>query len=67
MTKLNEQLWLSSFNSEQKHIYYKLKEHYREEFDSFMSTPNKLFRNRAPIDLLSTKDYSYFHQFAENA
>lgn len=31
--------------------------------ETWLSTPNKLFRNRPPIDLLLSENYDYFERF----
>ncbi len=53
----------NSLNDKQKQILEALKKHYGSSLDMFMSTPNRLFRNRTPFDLLMSGDYEYFSQF----
>ncbi|NBP02107.1 MAG: hypothetical protein EBU90_18645 [Proteobacteria bacterium] len=53
----------SCLNKNQQKILDTIKSIYKEETDLFMSTPNKYFRGRPPIEMLLSKDYSYFNPF----
>lgn len=53
----------SHLNKQQQEILDTIKSIYKEETDLFMSTPNKYFRGRPPIEMLLNKDYTYFGPF----
>lgn len=52
----------SSLNSKQQEVMDKLRliAGSERELDLWLSTPNKEFRGRAPIDLLQQEEYQYF-------
>jgi len=35
----------------------------QEKLNIFLSSPNKLFNMRTPLEMLITKNFDYFHQF----
>ncbi|NBW58403.1 hypothetical protein EBR43_11645 [bacterium] len=53
----------SHLNVDQQQILNAIRSIYKEETDHFMSTPNKYFRGRAPIEMLLNKDFTYFKPF----
>lgn len=57
------------FNSKQKDIYINLLKEFESEpqLQTWLSLPNKLFRNRAPIDVLLSQNYDYFDRFLETS
>jgi hypothetical protein len=52
--------------AEKNKILKELENKLDKNLDLFMSTPNKLFRNRPPLELLNSNDFSYFYQFLKN-
>jgi len=52
-----------SLNDTQKKIYDNLKEYAGNELNLFMSTPNKMFNNRTPLDMLLSGNFDYFVPF----
>lgn len=38
-----------------------------EQLDIWMSTPNKSFRNMAPIDVLKASNFDYFDRFFDSS
>lgn len=53
---------MHSLNDKQKKILESLRE-LTDNLDLFMSTPNPLFRNKTPIEMLLQEEYQYFEQF----
>jgi hypothetical protein len=53
----------NSLNDKQKQILKALQKQFGKDLDVWMSTPNRLFRNRTPFDLLMSGCYEYFSQF----
>ena len=53
----------NSLNDKQKQILEALKKQFGNDLDLWMSTPNRQFRNRTPLDLLMSGSYDYFSQF----
>jgi hypothetical protein len=37
----------------------------QEQLNLFLSTPNKLFNMRPPLEMLLTKNYDFFNQFVK--
>lgn len=37
----------------------------QEQLNIFLSTPNKLFNMRPPLEMLLTKNYDFFNQFVK--
>ena len=37
----------------------------QESLNSFLSTPNKLFNMRTPLEMLLTRNYDFFNQFVK--
>jgi uncharacterized protein (DUF2384 family) len=60
---------LSELSVKQKSIYDKLDKIFesQEQLHMWLSLPNKLFRNKAPIDVLLSSNYDYFDRFFENS
>ena len=60
---------LSELSVKQKSIYDKLDKIFesQEQLNMWLSLPNKLFRNKAPIDILLSSNYDYFDRFFENS
>lgn len=54
---------MDNLNSKQKQILELLKDYSGPELDYFMSTPNKYFRGRTPLEMLLNEDYTYFYQY----
>jgi len=52
-------------NDKKEQILNKLKEIFENEesMKVWLSIPNKLFKNRPPIDLLESSNYDYFERF----
>lgn len=48
---------------EQQKYLKKVKEFAKEEADIWLSTPNKSFNNKCPLDLLLSGNYDYFDRF----
>lgn len=57
----------SHLNPDQQQILEAIKTIYKQETDVFMSTPNKYFRGRPPIEMLLNKDYTYFIPYINKA
>jgi len=53
----------SNLNNKQKQILEALKDYSGAELDLFLSTPNKYFRGRTPLEMLLNEEYTYFYQF----
>lgn len=49
----------------QKELLIQLEKHFgsKELVDKWLSTPNKLFRSKIPLDFLIQEHYDYFKQF----
>lgn len=47
-------------NEKQQQYLKKIREFAREETDVWLSTPNKSFGGRCPLDLLISENYDYF-------
>ena len=60
---------ISSLNIKQKTIYNKLLEGFdnEQQLQTWLSLPNKLFRSKAPIDVLISQNYDYFDRFLETS
>jgi hypothetical protein len=54
---------ISNLNNKQKQILEALKDYSGAELDLFLSTPNKYFRGRTPLEMLLNEEYTYFYQF----
>lgn len=54
-------------DKEQKDILNLVKSIYKEEADLFLSTPNKYFKGRPPIEMLLNKNYAYFGPYINKA
>lgn len=50
-------------DNQQKAILDLIQSIYREEADMFMSTPNKYFKGRPPIEMLLNKNFEYFSPY----
>lgn len=57
---------INHLESEKNKILKELENKFDKDLNLFMSTPNKLFRNRPPLELLNSNDFSYFYQFLNN-
>jgi 2-polyprenyl-3-methyl-5-hydroxy-6-metoxy-1,4-benzoquinol methylase len=57
---------INHLESEKNKILKELENKLDKDLNLFMSTPNKLFRNRPPLELLNSNDFSYFYQFLNN-
>jgi hypothetical protein len=57
----------SCLNTDQQEILDIIKSIYKDETDHFMSTPNKYFKGRPPIEMLLNKNYTYFGPFINKA
>lgn len=55
----------SNLSKKQKEILKKVRDSLESDsqFDLWMSTPNKSFRNMAPIDVLLAGNFDYFDRF----
>jgi hypothetical protein len=56
----------NNIETEKLKILKELEDKLDKDLNLFMSTPNKLFRNRPPLELLNSNDFSYFYQFLNN-
>jgi len=61
-------LKLDYLNKEQLEIISNLLEYCggQDQLNLFLSTPNKIFNMRPPLEMLLTRNYDYFHQFIKN-
>ena len=57
----------SCLDTEQTEILHRIRSIYKEETDMFLSTPNKYFKGRAPIEMLLNKNFTYFGPFIKKA
>lgn len=57
----------SHLDIDQKQILDLIKEIYKGETDLFMSTPNKYFKGRPPIEMLLNKNFTYFDPYINKA
>jgi len=60
---------LSKFSSEQREIYTKLKERFEseEQFQTWLSLPNKMFRSKSPLDVLLSNNFDYFDRYFDSS
>jgi len=58
---------VSNMSEKQIEIFYKLKEVFEDSrlLESWLSLPNKMFKNKAPIDVLLSGNYDYFERFLQ--
>jgi hypothetical protein len=54
---------IDSLNDKQKEILNSLREYFGNNLDNFLSTPNKEFRNKAPLYFLLSENYDYFRPY----
>lgn len=56
---------LSILNEKQREVVSKIRNSLEsdDQLNLWMSTPNKSFRNMAPIDVLKAGNYDYFDRF----
>lgn len=57
----------SHLDTEQQKILELIKNIYGKETDLFMSTPNKYFKGRPPIEMLLNKNFTYFGPYINKA
>jgi len=57
---------MNNLNDKQRQILELLKDYSGLELDQFMSTPNKYFRGKTPLEMLLNEEYTYFYQFINN-
>lgn len=58
---------MPNLNNKQKQILEALKDYSGSELDLFLSTPNKYFRGRTPLEMLLNEEYTYFYPFINNS
>ena len=56
---------IANLSEKQKEIVSKVRSFLESDsqLDLWMSTPNKMFRNMAPIDVLRSGNFDYFDRF----
>jgi len=59
---------ISKLTLEQKEIYYNIKSKFEseEQFHTWLSLPNKMFRNKSPLDILLSNSFEYFDRYFDS-